>query len=56
MERRGAKEPMAQDSLLIRAVTITPHIACGTGIRARLMEIAAENLRAYLAGKPQNVV
>lgn len=53
------KEPMAQDSPLLSAphCLITPHIAwAAQESRARLMEIAAENLRAYLAGKPQNVV
>lgn len=53
------KEPMVQDSPLLSAphCLITPHIAwAAQESRARLMEIAAENLRAYLAGKPQNVV
>lgn len=53
------EEPMAQDSPLLSAphCLITPHIAwAAKESRARLMEIAAENLRAYLAGKPQNVV
>ena len=36
---------------------ITPHIAWAThSSRSRLMEVVAENVRAFLAGKPQNVV
>ena len=36
---------------------VTPHIAWAThASRARLMETVAENIRAFLAGKPQNVV
>ncbi|MEO6740586.1 MAG: D-2-hydroxyacid dehydrogenase [Chthoniobacteraceae bacterium] len=36
---------------------ITPHIAWAThSSRARLMETVAENIRAFIAGKPQNVV
>lgn len=36
---------------------ITPHLAWGTHeARARLLDIAAENIRAFLRGKPQNVV
>ncbi|MCS7025307.1 MAG: D-2-hydroxyacid dehydrogenase [Bryobacteraceae bacterium] len=36
---------------------VTPHIAWATKeARGRLMEIAAGNLRAFLEGKPQNVV
>jgi len=36
---------------------ITPHIAWAThASRARLMEIVAANLRAFLDGKPRNVV
>lgn len=35
----------------------TPHLAWGTcEARARLLDIAAENIRAFLCGKPQNVV
>lgn len=36
---------------------ITPHIAWAThASRARLMDVVAGNIRAFLAGKPQNVV
>lgn len=36
---------------------ITPHIAWATiASRERLMSIAVENIKSYLAGKPQNVV
>jgi glycerate dehydrogenase len=36
---------------------ITPHIAWATrAARARLMRVAVENVRAFISGKPQNVV
>jgi glycerate dehydrogenase len=36
---------------------VTPHMAWATKeARARLMDIAVENLRAFLAGSPVNVV
>jgi glycerate dehydrogenase len=36
---------------------VTPHLAWAThAARRRLMEIAVENVRAFLSGKPQNVV
>lgn len=35
----------------------TPHLAWGTReARARLLDVAAENIRAFLRGKPRNVV
>jgi len=52
-------EPPAADNPLLSAknLTITPHIGWATqAARGRLMEIAAENLRAFLAGQPVNVV
>ena len=52
-------EPPPADHPLLRAKNciITPHIAWATGAaRARLMHIAVENVRAFLAGQPQNVV
>ena len=52
-------EPPPADNPLFGAknLIITPHIGWATqAARARLMEIAADNLRAHLAGTPQNVV
>lgn len=52
-------EPPPADHPLLRArnCLITPHLAWGTqAARRRLMKIAVDNVRAYLGGKPQNVV
>jgi|ERR1043166_4536299 glycerate dehydrogenase len=52
-------EPPPADNPLLRAMNciITPHNAWATrAARARLIRIAVENVRAFLAGKPQNVV
>jgi glycerate dehydrogenase len=52
-------EPPPADHPLLRArnCLVTPHIAWATrAARARLMEIAVENARAFLAGAPVNVV
>jgi glycerate dehydrogenase len=52
-------EPPLADNPLFGAknLIITPHIGWATrAARERLMNIAAENLRAFLIGKPQNVV
>jgi glycerate dehydrogenase len=52
-------EPIQLDNPLLNAKNcfITPHIAWATKeSRARLMRIAAENLRAFLSGNPVNVV
>lgn len=52
-------EPIRADNPLLKAknVIITPHIAWAPKeSRERLMEIAAENLRQYLAGNPVNIV
>ena len=52
-------EPPGKDNPLLTAKNclITPHIAWATrAARARLMDVAVENVRAFLAGKPQNVV
>ena len=53
------QEPPRQGSPLIgaRNCYITPHIAWATlAARERLMQIALENVKAFAAGKPQNVV
>ena len=52
-------EPMAGDNPLLQApnLLITPHIAWATlEARKRLMQMTAENVRAFLAGSPINVV
>jgi glycerate dehydrogenase len=54
-----ALEPPPADNPLLTArnCIITPHLAWATrAARARLMQIAVENARAFLQGKPQNVV
>lgn len=54
-----SKEPASSDNPLLKAknIVITPHVAWAT-IEARraLMDIAANNLTAFLNGKPINVV
>lgn len=52
-------EPIKEDNPLLGAPNclITPHIAwAARESRARLMDIAAENLKSFLAGRPVNVV
>lgn len=52
-------EPIRQDNPLLTAknILITPHIAWATReARKRLMNTVAENIRAFLAGTPINVV
>jgi glycerate dehydrogenase len=52
-------EPPRNGSPLLGAknCVVTPHIAWATReARARLMDVAVENLRAFLNGKPRNVV
>ncbi|MCC6445199.1 MAG: D-2-hydroxyacid dehydrogenase [Armatimonadetes bacterium] len=52
-------EPPVPDNPLFTArnCIVTPHIAWATrAARARLMATVVENLKAYMAGKPQNVV
>ena len=52
-------EPPAADNPLLTAPNclITPHIAWATReARARLIQIAADNIRAFLQGEPQNIV
>ncbi len=54
-----AQEPPPADNPLLAAKNclITPHMAWATrAARSRLMKIAVENVRAFLHGKPQNVV
>lgn len=54
-----AVEPPLPDNPLLHArnCVITPHIAWATqAARARLMGIAADNIRAFLSGRPTNVV
>ncbi|MEK6794946.1 MAG: D-2-hydroxyacid dehydrogenase [Spirochaetota bacterium] len=52
-------EPPSKDNPLIGAknAVITPHIAWATNAaRGRLIGVVTENVRAFLAGRPQNVV
>lgn len=52
-------EPMLPDNPLLDApnLVITPHIAWASReARMRLVEIAAQNLKSFLAGEPVNVV
>jgi glycerate dehydrogenase len=49
--------PITNPLVLARNCLITPHLAWATrAARSRLMKIAVENVRAFLSGKPQNVV
>lgn len=52
-------EPIRADNPLLRAprCVITPHVAWASlAARRRLMATAVDNVRGFLAGKPQNVV
>lgn len=53
-----AEPPLATNPLLqARNCVITPHNAWATqAARARLLRVATDNVRAFLAGKPVNVV
>jgi glycerate dehydrogenase len=54
-----SSEPPARDNPLLTAKNclITPHLAWATrASRVRLMQAVVNNLRAFLSGKPQNVV
>ena len=54
-----SSEPIHGDNPLLQAKNciITPHMAWGAReSRQRIMDCTAENIRAFLAGKPQNVV
>lgn len=49
--------PASHPLLLAKNCLITPHNAWGTkAARARLLRVAVENVRAFLAGQPLNVV
>lgn len=54
----SAEPPPATNPLLeAKNCVVTPHIAWASrAARQRLMRIAAENVKAFLGGKPQNVV
>ena len=54
----STEPPQAENPLLkARNCIITPHLAWATrAARSRLMKIAVENIRAFLQGRPQNVV
>jgi glycerate dehydrogenase len=54
----SVEPPPASNPLLTsKNCIITPHIAWATlNARGRLLEVTAANIRAFLAGKPQNVV
>jgi glycerate dehydrogenase len=52
-------EPPAETNPLLSArnCLVTPHIAWATReARSRLMDLAVENIAAFVAGKPQNVI
>ena len=52
-------EPIKADNPLLKAKNciITPHMSWGAGkARERIMEITADNIRAFIKGVPQNVV
>jgi glycerate dehydrogenase len=54
-----SKEPVEESNPLFGAknLILTPHMAWGTlGARNRLMNTTVENVKAFMAGSPQNVV
>lgn len=54
-----AREPPTPDNPLLRASNciVTPHIAWATlAARQRIMQATVENVKAFLAGQPMNVV
>ena len=54
----SVEPPTAENPLLhARNCIITPHLGWATlAARTRLLRVAVENVRAFLSGKPQNVV
>jgi glycerate dehydrogenase len=54
----SVEPPPANNPLLTaKNCIITPHLAWATkAARARLMQVAVENVRAFSMGKPQNIV
>lgn len=54
----SAEPPLADNPLLTcENAFVTPHIAWASKeARARLIDIAVKNLRAFISGKPQNVI
>jgi len=49
--------PMTNPLLTAKNCIVTPHIAWATlEARTRLMDIATENIKAWLSGTPENVV
>lgn len=55
----ASAEPIAEDNPLLTArnCVITPHMAWSSlAARRRMMQVTADNIRAFLAGTPQNVV
>ena len=54
-----SSEPIRGDNPLLKAKNcmITPHISwAAQAARQRIMDITAENIKAFLDGTPQNVV
>ena len=54
-----SQEPILPDNPLLKAENciLTPHIAWSSNLaRERLLNIAVDNVRAFLEGKPANVV
>ena len=54
-----SQEPILPDSPLLTAKNciLTPHMAwCATEARQRLMDVCVDNIKAYMAGSPMNVV
>ena len=55
----ASREPATRDNPLLSArnCLMTPHLAWSTlAARRRMMQTTADNIRAFLAGTPQNVV